>query len=435
MMSPKQDCSALTFLPDEILYKIFSIVAPADIGTLSRTCRRLLRVCNCLPWCDMYVARWGHPGLAAMAHSPKTWRSLYSERIRYGKRLPTAMRVCADRMMGDDARPWLLGSTAQVGAVVAEVEAYATRLVRLPGVRFCGGAVATLAAQSLDVSTSHSIAALEAILPTESQPPGTEPDTSPDPSLASVPVIIKSLLRLAAVRTLEAECDKPTPLQQPETAALALEAYFHGELRSRPDFVDKLDVLAQQMRPMLIDPGRDPTAPTYDSSDRLAKLGRLVAAFRKLGFNGNREDYYNPNNSFLTNVLATKTGIPITLSVLLIGVARRLSFTLAPVNFPRHFILRCEIAGADEECFIDAFSGNMWSSRSATALAILGNNGPKMLAQGSNWFAPTDTRQIVLRMCRNLLNMDEGAPPGAITSIAVEDGYALRELAVRLQRI
>ena len=119
--------------------------------------------------------------------------------------------------------------------------------------------------------------------------------------------------------------------------------------------------------------------------------------------------------------------------MLLIGVARRLSFTLAPVNSPRHFILRCEIAGAER--FIDAFSGNMWSSRSATALAILGNNGPKMLAQGSNWFAPTDTRQIVLRMCRNLLNMDEGAPPGAITSIAVEDGYALRELAVRLQRI
>jgi len=121
--------------------------------------------------------------------------------------------------------------------------------------------------------------------------------------------------------------------------------------------------------------------------------------------------------------------------VLLIGVARRLSFTLAPVNFPRHFILRCEIAGADEECFIDAFSGNMWSSRSATALAILGNNGPKRIEYCSNGCAPTDTRQIVLRMCRNLLNMDEGAPPGAITSIAVEDGYALRELAVRLQRI
>src|SRR5215470_2296053 len=75
------------------------------------------------------------------------------------------------------------------------------------------------------------------------------------------------------------------------------------------------------------------------TAERVAQALTLVIAERE-GFSGDTEDYYDPRNSFLNEVLDRGVGIPITLSVVYLEVARRLGAPLTGVNTPAHFLTR-----------------------------------------------------------------------------------------------
>jgi len=75
--------------------------------------------------------------------------------------------------------------------------------------------------------------------------------------------------------------------------------------------------------------------------------------FEQHGFRGNRDDYYDPKNSFLNEVLKRRLGIPITLSVLYMEVAQRVGMALDGVGFPGHFLVKYAQNGV--EVFIDPF--------------------------------------------------------------------------------
>ncbi len=77
--------------------------------------------------------------------------------------------------------------------------------------------------------------------------------------------------------------------------------------------------------------------------------------FVQEGLRGNVEDYYDPHNSYLSDVLDRKLGIPITLSVVFIEVARRINFPAFGVGFPGHFIVKHQ--GEERELLIDPFNG------------------------------------------------------------------------------
>uniref|UniRef100_A0A8C4R6X9 F-box protein 21 n=1 Tax=Eptatretus burgeri TaxID=7764 RepID=A0A8C4R6X9_EPTBU len=98
----------------------------------------------------------------------------------------------------------------------------------------------------------------------------------------------------------------------------------------------------------------------------IALQGQLLDALNKvlyqhLHFTGNEEDYYNPLNSYLDQVLQRRTGIPISMCILYAAVARRLGLHLEHVSFPSHFLLRWpQIDGASEPkdfAYVDAYSG------------------------------------------------------------------------------
>lgn len=75
-------------------------------------------------------------------------------------------------------------------------------------------------------------------------------------------------------------------------------------------------------------------------------------------FSGNRENYYDPANSFLDDVLVRKTGLPITLSVVMIEVARRLGVRVSGVGMPGHFLVGSHAPiGKIPDSFIDPFHG------------------------------------------------------------------------------
>ena len=76
--------------------------------------------------------------------------------------------------------------------------------------------------------------------------------------------------------------------------------------------------------------------------------------FEDLGFQGNQEDYYNLDNSFLNRVLETRRGIPLTLSLVYLEVAKRLQFPMVGIGMPGHFLIRPDFPEA--EIFVDAFN-------------------------------------------------------------------------------
>jgi regulator of sirC expression with transglutaminase-like and TPR domain len=118
---------------------------------------------------------------------------------------------------------------------------------------------------------------------------------------------------------------------------------------------------------------RDPSGPTF-----VSEANRFL--FDELGFTGNEADYYNPANSCLNEVLATKTGIPITLSVVYLEIARRLDKPVFGIGQPGHFIVQYD--DGHYAAYIDPFHGGR----------LLDDAAPVRV----------DKRQIVARMINNL---------------------------------
>ncbi|MBD2363959.1 SirB1 family protein [Anabaena minutissima FACHB-250] len=73
-----------------------------------------------------------------------------------------------------------------------------------------------------------------------------------------------------------------------------------------------------------------------------------------LGFDGNQSNYYDPCNSFLNDVIDQRTGIPITMALVYLEIARRIDFPMAGIGMPGHFLIRPAIP--DMEIFVDAFN-------------------------------------------------------------------------------
>jgi regulator of sirC expression with transglutaminase-like and TPR domain len=149
--------------------------------------------------------------------------------------------------------------------------------------------------------------------------------------------------------------------------------------------------------------------PSLDVEARLGQLDELAAScadpsvggllshlFDHLGYTGNREDYDDPRNSMLDEVLDRRVGIPITLSVLTIEVGRRLGLSLSGIGMPGHFLV-----GVGDGTFVDPFEGG----RRLDALgcrqqfhAVLGDDAP----WSDVYLAPVGRRTIVGRMLANL---------------------------------
>jgi regulator of sirC expression with transglutaminase-like and TPR domain len=121
--------------------------------------------------------------------------------------------------------------------------------------------------------------------------------------------------------------------------------------------------------------------------------------FERLGFCGNTDDYYDPRNSFLTDVLDRRTGIPISLSVLYLEVSRRVGVLAQGVNFPGHFLVR--VAIEDAWLFLDPFAGGRALSPADLEALLRKTTSPDAILEPSV-IAAASKRQIVARMLVNL---------------------------------
>jgi regulator of sirC expression with transglutaminase-like and TPR domain len=137
------------------------------------------------------------------------------------------------------------------------------------------------------------------------------------------------------------------------------------------------------------------------STDSLEILGVInEVLYGDEGFRGNVGDYYDPKNSFFNDVLDRKPGIPITLSVLYMEVARRAGVPVFGVGMPGHFLLKFyEIDG--RELFLDAYnSGHLLSPEDCQEKLTEIYNG--QIPLDAKFLTPVGKRQILTRMLNNL---------------------------------
>ncbi len=130
--------------------------------------------------------------------------------------------------------------------------------------------------------------------------------------------------------------------------------------------------------------------------------GRILAEllFEELGFQGERDDYYDPNNSYLDKVMLRRKGIPISLSVLTMAIGQRAGMDVEGVGFPGHFLVR---VGGPEGVYQDPFNeGALLDGHGLSHLAaeFLGTE----MERHPSYLEPVDTHTITIRMLANLKN-------------------------------
>jgi regulator of sirC expression with transglutaminase-like and TPR domain len=172
--------------------------------------------------------------------------------------------------------------------------------------------------------------------------------------------------------------------------------------------------------------------------DAARRLARFLAD--PCGFRGNTQDYYNPSNSLLSEVLEHRLGIQITLSLVLMEVGRRLSLPLVGIGFPGHFLVGCTpTCGREQMLLIDQFEGGR--------VVTIDECRKRLTPTGTQFdpdlhLQPISNRQFLLRMLSNLeaAYIQRKDVPRAMRTIArqvalnpdrAEDYRTLSQLLVR----
>lgn len=139
---------------------------------------------------------------------------------------------------------------------------------------------------------------------------------------------------------------------------------------------------------------------TADAAERIEQLNSFL--FDELGFAGNTQEYFDPQNSFLNSVMDRRLGIPITLSILYIELGRRLGLPLQGVSFPGHFLVILPVShGA---VVLDPYAEGA-SLEMADLEHLLSQADPNRhweTDQIRRFLEPADLRDILVRMLRNL---------------------------------
>jgi regulator of sirC expression with transglutaminase-like and TPR domain len=118
--------------------------------------------------------------------------------------------------------------------------------------------------------------------------------------------------------------------------------------------------------------------------------------FDVLGFRGNDQNHYDPENSYLNRVMDRRTGNPINLCLVYLLLARRLRLPVSGIGLPGHFI--CRFQSTSEEYFIDVFNGGkLWTKANCIQYLLHG----KYKLQG-DYLTPITPRRMLMRICGNL---------------------------------
>ncbi|HUF21373.1 MAG TPA: tetratricopeptide repeat protein [Burkholderiales bacterium] len=173
-------------------------------------------------------------------------------------------------------------------------------------------------------------------------------------------------------------------------AALLVASHRYPDLDVQ-HYLGALDTLGETLRQRI-----DPSA---SEPERIVALNQFL--FGDLGFAPNADDYYDPRNSLLNEVIDRRVGIPITLSLVYMEVGKRVGLPLQGVCFPGHFLVKCKVS--DGLAILDPYSGG-------TSLGIVDlqrrlrevRGGEVSRAIIAGLLVGSSNKEILLRVLRNL---------------------------------
>jgi len=188
--------------------------------------------------------------------------------------------------------------------------------------------------------------------------------------------------------------------------ALLIARIEYPTLDVRP-YLNQLDALGREaclrLGAAAVAPAAN-TPPRVDPERHAQVLALNHFLFDELAFCGNTGHYQDPRNSFLNEVLERRTGIPISLGVVYMEVARRAGLQIEGINFPGHFLLRCPARkelGYSEDLIIDAFHGGAILSDDACGVLLRRHEGDDA-GLDRHLAAHATKRHILARMLVNL---------------------------------
>lgn len=138
--------------------------------------------------------------------------------------------------------------------------------------------------------------------------------------------------------------------------------------------------------------------------------------YEELGFVGNRQHYYDPQNSHLNQVIDRRLGIPITLALVYLAIAKRIDFPMMGIGMPGHFLIRPVVEEMD--VYVDAFNGGEVLFRQDCA-ALLQKLYQEPVALRSEFLQPISNRQFLARMLANLkgIAINQNNVPSALAAV------------------
>ena len=171
-----------------------------------------------------------------------------------------------------------------------------------------------------------------------------------------------------------------------EEGALLIAQFCYPDLDST-DCRNELDRLSDEIAVRLIRKTRP--------EEIIRQINRYL--FLEQGYHGDTRNYYDPDNSYLNRVLERRAGIPISLSIVYLLIAKRLDLPITGVGLPGHFMLKCE--GEGFCLFLDAFNNGQILTRDECIRFLL-NSGHEVQP---GHFSPATVRDILTRTLRNLV--------------------------------
>jgi S1-C subfamily serine protease/regulator of sirC expression with transglutaminase-like and TPR domain len=229
--------------------------------------------------------------------------------------------------------------------------------------------------------------------------------------------------RQAIARDLAALLRKPADQTELLRAALLISKHDNPEL-DVDSYVCVVERMADELK-------ADP-AIRRGGGEAARRLSKFL--FEESGFHGSRGDEIgNPSNSYLNEVLDDREGIPITLSIVYLDLARRLGLkNIHGLSLPGRFMIGCEEEkdGGTTLTVIDAFGGgNILTREQASSMVFEGTN----LADEERFFEPASPRAVILRMLTNLASFAR-KPEAAIAYLDLHLAIDPKAAAQRLNR-
>jgi regulator of sirC expression with transglutaminase-like and TPR domain len=210
------------------------------------------------------------------------------------------------------------------------------------------------------------------------------------------------VIRESWVRAFSTAALSPDP--DLAVAALMIARIAYPHLDAGP-YLDRLDAIGHEARRRVaaapVDAADTPAGVDPESYGRVMALNDYL--FGELCFVGNDAQYEDPRNSFLNEVLDRRTGIPISLALVYIEIARRAGIHAEGVNFPGHFLVRCPARGGtlSRDLIIDAHHRGALLSEDACRQMIR-RHAPDAEPDDARLFARAAKPQIMIRMLLNL---------------------------------